>query len=205
MRRAHTASRMVGVCPHLRLSGGGASRAGVVRGGTNQDVRSAARSLRPQRRCLLPRAQVGTGEARRLCQPAGDGVDRQAVARRAARVLAERLQRARAADGHRSLSDSGALRGISGQEHPPDFRRVRAAAAPRRRPHGDARSDRADDPADVPRPARLSSRSAAAPSAAAGCAARRSPARASRSSSPTSPPSASPAPSASRSIAKAAR
>ena len=41
--------------------------------------------------------------------PAGDGIGRQAAARRADRVLAERLQRAGAADRHRSLSDPGAI------------------------------------------------------------------------------------------------
>ena len=49
----------------------------------------------------------------------------------------------------------GTLDRLPGEEHPPDSRRLRAAAASRRRPDADARSDRADDPAGLPRSARL--------------------------------------------------
>ena len=114
-------------------------------------------------------------QARRLHQPAGRGRGRQAVARRAARVLAERLQRARAADGRRSLSDSGTLGGVPGEEHPPDSRRVRAAARTAS-PAARVTLDQIEQtilPASTIRA--CTSRSAAAPSAAAGCAARRSP------------------------------
>ena len=68
----------------------------------------SARPLRPRRRGLLPRAE----ERARASSTATSARWRrrrvgQGAARRADRVLAERLQRARAADGHRSLSDSG--------------------------------------------------------------------------------------------------
>ena len=71
---------------------------------------AAARSLRAQRRRLLPRDQVGARQARRLRRAARDRVGRRAAARRAAGVLAERLRRAGPAHGHRSLSDSGHAR-----------------------------------------------------------------------------------------------
>ena len=80
---------------------------------------------------------------------------RQAAARRAGGVLAERLQRARPADRARSLSRSRRGEDISAAQHPPDSRRLRTPDAPGRRPDRDARSDRADDPAGLPRSARL--------------------------------------------------
>ena len=136
---------------------------------------------------------------------AGVRVGRQAVAGRAARVLAERLQRARAAHGHRSLSDSGACAGIPAEEHPADPGRLRAAHASRRRPHADARSDRADDSARVPRPARLlrarPRRGRRRPAAQRGVRRRRG----SRRSSPRRRASASAGPSACRSIGAPAR
>ena len=105
---------------------------------------------------LLPCAQSRTRQARRLHQPAGDDGRRQAVARRAARVLAERLQRDRAEDGHRSLPDSGQVV----RDYPPkSIRQISGAfeRLPHRvaGPHADARSDRADRPGRLPRSARV--------------------------------------------------
>ena len=49
------------------------------------------------------------------------------AARSPAGVLDQRLQRVRAADRDRRLSDSRQGAGLSGQQHPADSRRVRAA------------------------------------------------------------------------------
>ena len=65
------------------------------------------------------------------------------------RVLAERLQRVRAADGDRQLPDSRPQRGRAGLEHQADSRGVRSDQASRRRAQRDARRDREDDPAGV--------------------------------------------------------
>ncbi len=118
-------------------------------------------------------------------------------------VLAERLQRARAQNGDRSLPDCRPVGRVSGEEHPADSRRLRTPAASRRGTHGDARSrsSRQSSPASTIRAS--SSPSAAAPPAAADCAAKRSTRRASRSSSPKRLPSVRPARSASPSIARA--
>src|SRR4029453_9781769 len=94
-------------------------------------------------------------QARRLRRLARDGGREPDGPRRTYRVLDERLQRAGPPDGHRSLSDCQAIERLSGQEHPADPGRVRAAAASRGRAECDARSDRAVDPARVPRSADL--------------------------------------------------
>ena len=71
-------------------------------------------------------------------------------------VLAERLQRARAADRRQPLSDSGRGEGLSGEQHQADSRRVRKDAARDRRKAGDAGSDREHGARRVQRPARVS-------------------------------------------------
>ena len=151
---------------------GAASRAQESDAASSPELRSDPRYLRPRRARLLSRAEERARAARRLRQPRWPARGGQAAARRAAGVLAERLQRARAADGHRSLSDSGPVARLSAEEHPSDSRRVRAAAASGGRPDADARSDRADRLAGVPTIRASTSRSAAARSAAAGCAAK---------------------------------
>ena len=105
---------------------------------------------------------------------ARDGVDRQAVARRADRVLAERLQRARAADGHRPLSDPGTL-GASIRPRASARFRARSSGCRIAWPAARVTLDQIEQtilPSFTIRGS--TSRSAAARSAAAGCAARRS-------------------------------
>ena len=65
--------------------------------------------------------------------PGGDV--RRLVARRADGVLGQRLQRVRAADGRRPLSDPRLRARVTRREHPPDSGRVRDAAPPRRGTH----------------------------------------------------------------------
>ena len=193
----------------LRRRGRGhAVGAGIGRRrGATESLRSDSRSLRPRRRLVYYRAlKVDRAQARRLCQPAGDGAGRQAVARGAAGVLAERLQRAGAAHGRRSLPDPGTSADYPAEEHPPDFRRLRAAAAPVARPHPHARSDRADGPARV---STIRACYLALGRGAMGSGRLRSEAfdarRAREAARPKRRPSASAARSASRSIARATR
>ena len=157
-----------------------------------EDLRSDPRSVRARRRRVLPRVEAATARSSTATSTRSPPIDATSSARRAARVLAERLQRARPADGHRSLSDPATVgattrRAASGRS-PARSSACRTASRGRTR---DARPDRADDPRRRSTIRACTSRSAAARSAAAGCAARRSTAARSKGSSPKRPTSAS--------------